>query len=244
MKKVPKIDLIHSSKDKVPPIPLTAPSVGWSFSFKFFNQPQYFGLGNVRESWFVSLLNRLRDVSRIDPEVLNNSNSRENGIRYHKIDWDARGIPVTRQDFNWVDKPILDNDDEFPFYQFHISKALGRIIGFWNETSQVFYILVLDPMHNLQPSKRHNYSIRRTNTLDCQYSSLLRDIESLKTKAQKCDECEFSSFLRRLPTPAIEINAIICFLDDSYLDELLSRLDSNSTLSQILELGLLQLSSN
>jgi hypothetical protein len=244
MKKPPKISPVPSSKDKLPPTPHPSVTIEWSFSFKFFNQVEYFGLGDVRSSWFVSLLERLRDISRIDPESLNNSSSSAHGIRYHKIDWAARGIPVTRQDFKWLDKVILENENDFPFYQFHVSKAVGRVIGFWNNTSQVFYILVLDPMHNLQPSKRNNYQVRRTSTIDCQYTSLLRDIESLKSKALKCSECEFSTFVRRLPSPAIGENALIFFLDKSYLEELIAKLDSNSTISQIIELGIIHASEN
>lgn len=236
-RKPPKANISSSTKDKIPPVQ-SAISNEWSFSFKYYNQAEYFGLGSVKSTWFVSLLERLRDICQIDPDRLNNP---QNGLRYHKIDWNGKGVVFARQDFTWLDKSILENDEDFPFYQFHVSKAMGRVVGFWNETNQVFYIVILDTMHNLQPSKYNGYAIRTTSILDSQYNSLLRNIEYLKSRSQKCTDCEFATHIQGLPIPATEErNAIICFIDDSYLTELLDKLDKGTILSDILELGLLK----
>lgn len=93
-------------------------------------------------------------------------------LRIHDIDWDAKNIPISRDDIDWVDEVYWGNPDEYPLMQFHISKALGRVVGFLDER-QRFNVVLLDPKHNLQPSKFANYRIRSTTIGQCEYTGLL-----------------------------------------------------------------------
>ena len=55
----------------------------WSFSFRYYSQAEYFGLGETSTKWFVSLLERLRDLCKenidsfqinLSPEIINEIN--------------------------------------------------------------------------------------------------------------------------------------------------------------------------
>lgn len=149
----------------------------WVFSFRFWRQIDNFQIGDVPHNWFVSLLNRLAEMSRIDKEDIFRDTVMQDAIRFHVIDWDAKNVPLKRADIDWLEKDILDNEAEFPFYQFHVSKALGRIVGFFDE-NQIFNIVLLDPNHNLQPSKFNDYRIRPTVAGACQFSQVVTVAQS------------------------------------------------------------------
>lgn len=57
--------------------------------------------------------------------------------RFHPIDWAAKNIPIQRMDFDWIERKILENVDEYPFLQFQVSTALGRVIGFFDEIEMI-----------------------------------------------------------------------------------------------------------
>lgn len=136
-----------------------------------------FEIGAVRASWFVSLLERLHELSKLEREdVLNDFNVRD-ALRIHDIDWVAKNIPIGRKDIDWVDPVYWENPAEFPLIQFHISRAIGRVAGFLDEHG-VFNVVLLDPMHNLQPSKFNGYEIKPTRLLQCELTSLTVRMET------------------------------------------------------------------
>lgn len=143
-----------------------------TFSFRFFQQQKpYFGLSGQQNTWFVSLLNRLQDVSNKEIDFL--LDKRETDCyRFHEINWKQKGIKIKRSDFYWVDKKYLDNEKEYEFFQFEISTGVGRVIGFFDESSTCFNIVALDPRHNLQPSKIHNWQTQKTYILDSEIEKL------------------------------------------------------------------------
>ena len=130
------------------------------FSFRFFKEDRYFGIGGKDSGWFSSVLSKLAEISSASYDELM-SNMRAKQIwRLHEIDWSANNIPVLRQNLTWLDKPYIDNTTEFPFFQFQITTAHGRVVGFWDETG-VFNVVFLDPLHNMQPSDyQTTYSTR------------------------------------------------------------------------------------
>lgn len=143
-----------------------------TFSFRFFKQQEpFFGLSGKQNRWFVSLLDRFRDVSGKDVDFLLNPKETE-GYRFHKINWEQKGIKIKRTDFSWVDKQYLDNATEYEFFQFEISTGEGRVVGFFDETGNCFNIVTLDPLHNLQPSKKHNWKTQTTHILDSEIERL------------------------------------------------------------------------
>jgi len=116
------------------------------------------------------------------------SNPREKGAwRLHEINWDAKNIPYKRNDLNWISSNYLHNTDEFPFFQFQITKAHGRVIGFWDETG-VFNIVLLDPLHNMQPSAYTDYKLRDTSLARSDYAAAIASVEAAISSCS--DDCQ------------------------------------------------------
>jgi hypothetical protein len=49
----------------------------------------------------------------------------------------AKNIPIQRIDFDWIERKILENEDEYPFLQFQVSTALGRVVGFFDKRGMI-----------------------------------------------------------------------------------------------------------
>jgi hypothetical protein len=110
--------------------------------------------------------------------------SKKSQWRLHDINWNGKNVPIARADFQWIDKAYLDNDAEYPFQQFQISKALGRVVGFFDEHG-VFNIVLLDPLHNAQPSDYSDYKIRETIITGTHFDRVMVSIEQ---KIAHCGE--------------------------------------------------------
>lgn len=113
---------------------------GISFSFRYYQDGKdKFSIEGRDARYLASLLRRLRDLSQLNSqEVINNQSK---SLRCHGIVWknttepNGFGIPNEEQ---LVNVP----------YQFQISaNEYGRVHGFFSEN--VFYIVWLDPDHNL-----------------------------------------------------------------------------------------------
>jgi len=213
------------------------PSINWTFSFSYFKQIPYFGLDRSKSKWFVSFLNRLSDLSKMTRSDIESNKKISSDFRYHKINWNIKNVPIKRSDLNWIPNDYLENEEEFPLIQFQISKAFGRIVGFWDE-NKVFSIVLLDPLHNIQPSKKYHYKVDDCYPLSCEYSSLLKDIDDIKSKHQPCEKCQLHTDLSQLPKIKEPFNFIMCYLDDSSRDLFFEKLKGKNV-SDIIELGLI-----
>lgn len=159
------------------PIPEQVPEKRrWAFSFRYWRQMDDFGLGDRNARWFISFLERLGEMSGSTVSDVMNDLSVMEALRIHDIDWAAKNIPIEREDVDWVDETYWKNSAEFPLIQFHISKALGRVVGFLDENG-VFNVVLLDPLHNLQPSAFNGHRIRATAVGECELSSLISTLE-------------------------------------------------------------------
>jgi len=113
---------------------------GISFSFRYYQDDKdKFSIGGRDARYLASLLRRLRDLSQLKAqEVINNQSK---SLRCHGIVWldttEPNGFGIPNEDM-LVNVP----------YQFQISaNEYGRVHGFFSEN--VFYIVWLDPEHNL-----------------------------------------------------------------------------------------------
>ncbi|HEY9850228.1 MAG TPA: hypothetical protein V6D28_12260 [Leptolyngbyaceae cyanobacterium] len=113
---------------------------GVSFSFRYYQDDKdKFSIGKRDAKYLASLLRRLRDLSQLkSQEIINNQSQ---SLRCHGIDWkdttEPNGFGIPNED-QLVNTP----------YQFQISaNEYGRVHGFFSEN--VFYIVWLDPEHNL-----------------------------------------------------------------------------------------------
>jgi len=99
-------------------------------------------------------------------------------MRIHNINWSAKSVPIKRSDLNWIDKDYLNNEEEFPIMQIAVSRAEGRLVGFFDEQN-AFQIVLLDPLHNAQPSKYNGYKVRLCKPLGCELSTVMHEAKRL-----------------------------------------------------------------
>lgn len=142
-----------------------------TFSFKYFGQQEYFGIGEQDAAWFANLFDRIKDLSGKTKAVLENPTERD-AYRLHPINWSAKNCPITIADLSSVPQNIKDNAENDFFWQFQLSKGRGRVVGFFNEDSTVFYIVLLDPKHNIQPSKDYGYDVNETKEAITEYERI------------------------------------------------------------------------
>jgi hypothetical protein len=208
----------------------------WTFSFRFWSQLEHFGVPK-RPMWYVSVLNRLQQLSKEPIEELQDHLKAE-ALRYHEIDWSARKIPVQRNDFNTVPPEYRNNVDDYPFVQVHISKAIGRIVGFWDE-DDVFNVVVFDPLHNIQPSRKVAYNVRPSPIFHCEYTSLLRDFDRAKNMPCNTADCKLNVAVQKLPTHQSSHEVLVLpFMDGTIKDaEKLIAEGKVKSMSDIFEAG-------
>jgi hypothetical protein len=130
---------MSKKSQKIPP----KPSLSISFSFKYFQGDHNKFSGNSQAiSYWLTLLDRLKALSSLTAQEL--LVNRSSSLRCHPIRWadtgeNGFGIPNEEQ---LVDTP----------YQFSLSSnEYGRVHGFFID--EIFYIVWLDPDHQLYPRK-------------------------------------------------------------------------------------------
>ena len=116
-----------------------------TFSFACFDRNHdLFNLGGDAEdktvggAWFLDLLDCLKSVSNKKiPEIRTSLHD------LHPIDWSKTNASAP------------DGDEQHEYWQFRINKSKGRVIGFIVNVIEhsVFYVVWLDPHHNLTDSE-------------------------------------------------------------------------------------------
>lgn len=163
----PVLSGVVPQKAQRPLAGLVPPKKKWRFNFRYWRQVEYFGVDQCDKAWFVAVLQRLMEVSNLDVDDVI-SGSYGASMRCHPIDWAARNIPIAKKNIDWLGDQSLEDID---FLQFSISTGRGRIIGFL-DADHAFNVVLLDPMHNLQPAKKHNYQVRTTYISQCAITKL------------------------------------------------------------------------
>lgn len=148
---------------------------------------KHFGLKQQDSEWFSAVLEKLGELSRKTIAQTNANPAEKVAWRLHEVNWSAKGVPYARKDLDWLDKDYLANEAEYPIQQFQITKALGRVIGFFDE-QRVFNILFLDPLHNMQPSSFSDHKLRETIVTQSVSAGVLRYVEQ-QLAACKHDAC-------------------------------------------------------
>lgn len=156
-----------------------------TFSFKYFGQQEFFGIGEQDAVWFTNLFDRIKDLSGKTKAILENSIERD-AYRLHPIDWSAKNCPITIADLESVPQNIKDNAEEDFFWQFQLSKGTGRVVGFFNEDTTIFYIVLLDPKHNIQPSKYYGYEVNETKEAITEYERIQMCIADAAKEIASC----------------------------------------------------------
>jgi hypothetical protein len=199
-----------------------------------------FGLTGTSGSWCASFLERLAALSGEKWDDFFEP-SKAQAYRFHEIDWEATNIPISRGDLDWLPKDYLKDPEDYPFYQFHVSKALGRFAGFRDEKS-VFQIVLVDPLHNLQPSGVYGYKVSPSSPLKSDYDLLRTKIDGVLQNAQcSRDTC---NTLIQLQAHSLEDNGVLIMrIEGSDLEAAQSLVDNGKckSLYQVFQEGLLNL---
>ena len=131
------------------------------FGFTYFREAENFGLKTrgkpISNRWMISFVSKLRELGKYSKDELDDNRVLRDRLRHHKVDWHARNIPISREDFSWLPHEY-QNDDDYPFWQFQLSSGTGRFLGFYDEC-YVFQIVYIDPLHNAQPSGNYAYKV-------------------------------------------------------------------------------------
>lgn len=188
MKKFPKIDKLKdlskgksAVKNLVPSNPIE--DTGISFSFRYFKQIENFGITGKNDVWMSGLLDQLRLLSEKNADELLSDVRLKESLRMHPLDLSEGKSALSLDDFASIPQRYRPSAIDCPIVQFQISKANGRVIGFFNHNHSVFYIVFLDPNHNAQLSKYNDYKVR-------EIKPCLSEIDDLKVRIAKHVELE------------------------------------------------------
>ncbi|MEI7924489.1 MAG: hypothetical protein WCJ40_21485 [Planctomycetota bacterium] len=211
----------------------------WVFSFRFWKQIKNFGLEQSDSKWFIALLEKLADLSKLKQEQFLKDGVDRDNWRFHKIHWQQKNIPVQRKDLDWIPGTYLDNETEYELFQFQITQSLGRVIGFFDE-NQEFNIVLLDPLHNMQPSKSFDYKVHSCKPDSTHYADLLKDVEKAQKHNCLLPECPAYIELCRLPrTDHAHMISIMRLHEETYI-QMTDCIDRyNSTIEDILDYGMM-----
>ena len=147
MTKLPKVRAPSAAGKSFPFNGEAVKDKGFSFSFASFDRShELFNLGGdacddtVGGQWFLDLLDCLKSVSnKTIPELKQSKHD------LHPVDWGhANAAPP--------------NAEQFDYWQFRVNKSKGRVIGFF--VDGVFYVVWLDPHHNLTDSEGYGGAVR------------------------------------------------------------------------------------
>lgn len=154
----------------------------FSFSFACFDRSHdYFNLGDntpdgvVSGTWFLDLVDCLKSVSNMTIADLKASLH-----ELHPVDWQKANTKA----------PV--GSDQYEYWQFRVNKSKGRVIGFLIDG--VFYVVWLDPHHNLTDSKgyggvnKYKAGMSAYERQELRIAQLEEQIEQLKSNLKAAEE--------------------------------------------------------
>ena len=210
------------------------------FSFSFFKQIKHFELDECSKEWHIGLLERLQTLGNMTLQEILEDNKGSKALRCHPIDWNAKNVPIQRKDLNWLPKEILDNEEDFPMMQIAISTSTGRIVGYIDRDSSIFHIVLLDPKHNIQPSKKNDYQVQPTQKAVSQYDELLKKLELVRDIVKDCKDkdCKLHGHIESMDK--LHQNIVYIGLDDDFYDKY-QEIFKKHSLEEIFETGIMEM---
>lgn len=199
----------------------------WRFGFRHFRQIENFGLSaaSIKNSWLLSVLERFAELGNSSVDDILNDKRVAEANRCHEINWEQKNIPISIDDLDWIPEKFHKRE-EYPILQFAVSKAMGRLLGFFDE-EWTFQVVLLDPLHNAQPSKSYGYKVDPCSPLGCEITALRKRVDD-SLQAINC-ECGLGDRLTEaLHSPTEGPALIIC----------ISRNDLPEQLEEVLESGM------
>lgn len=179
MSKIPKAN--KASKKIIPPSnrkSLLTTTDGILFSFEALERTEYFNLDGTCNNWHSDLLDMMKEISKHSNKELIDGKFRKYRIHNHE----GANPP----------SPLPEGVELKDCYQIRISKSKGGIHGIFREN--VFYVIWLDPLHNMYPDDRYGglRKVKVPNTCckdrDEEILELDEEILELKEQLKKLKE--------------------------------------------------------
>ena len=139
MSKIPKAKKPDAVLTSIPKPKLNISESGISFSFEALETNEFFNLDGTCINWPAELLEMMKSISSINKADL--ISGPYGTYRVHTHENASPPIPLP--------SGVALKD----FYQIRISKSKGGIHGVFY--GDVFYVIWLDPLHNMYPDKHH-----------------------------------------------------------------------------------------
>ena len=168
-----------STKYKLPYNGVVVPKGGFSFSFASFDRShKLFNLGDdteksgiVSAKWFIDLMDCLKSINKMTSDELKKSMH-----DLHPVDWENANVSIP------------EGSSQCEYWQFRINKSKGRVIGVISDG--IYYIVWLDPHHNLSNSegygvaKRYKPALSLYETQEMTIDQLQKENEYLREEIQ------------------------------------------------------------
>lgn len=152
------------------------------FSWRYFRgDHEAFNCGGVDKSWFMDLMNQLKNVS--DMKLVDYHLSVGKPLRVHKHDWNRVAFKYD----HLSSEQLTQIEDDTT--QFSISTARGRVHGFMIEN--LFFVVFLDPDHNMYPRNGpvyHDPPLSSYEILENEILDLKRSLEEAKKENIELEE--------------------------------------------------------
>ena len=172
--RIPKANRPPIGGHTIPPhfIPMTEKV---TFSFSALEKTKHFNLDATCPNWSSELFEMLRNVSNYSKTELISGRLRTYRVHNHETAHPPDPLP---------DGVALKD-----CYQIRISKSKGGIHGVFNEN--VFYVIWLDPLHNMYPDDRYGglKVITPPKTCCMDRNEALEELK--RENAQLKEDCEF-----------------------------------------------------
>lgn len=200
------------------------------FGFKYFQEIEHFGLkgGRIGNEWMLSMIERLAEYSKlpIDDLLSDRQISDSTATRLHAINWKQKNIPIQLSDLDWMPSEVRESPD-FELVQLSVSKSRGRIVGFFD--GKIFQVVLLDPLHNIQPSKAYGYYVDHCEPLGSSWIAIQKHVDIAIRKSGGC-ECGAAKHLREnvLDPPKLGSSFVFCCHEDDVNRDIIDLLDSGT----------------
>ena len=137
MRKIPKQQ--KNTNTNTIPKPEISFKHGISFSFEILEKTEYFNLDSTCTNWANELFEMMKNVSQVNQAQLTGNTYKTYRVHPHG---NAHSP-----------SPFPENIAQKDCYQIRLSKSKGAIHGVFYEN--VFYVIWLDPLHNMYPDSRY-----------------------------------------------------------------------------------------
>lgn len=223
-----------STSQRIPSARAKSEDPKWNFSFKYWKQVDYFGLETTKcdGAWFTSLLEKLKYLSEHSIEKFLKDDVIKDYWRFHKINWSQPNIPISKTQFEGL-LPKGTLSEEIEVCQFMISKGSGRIVGFF-DSDNIFNIVLLDPLHNIQPAKDYGYAVNPTGFKLTEIEEHRERLKLLKVNfdALCAKPCDMRSRIDELVGAKIG-NRFFCLNDFISEDKIQTLLEKHNSIEEI-----------